>query len=118
MALSVSGTGPYKAVPGAAMTSYVTYAFFSGEVTTTDNFEDNIFVFGANLGEIVIQNTGGSNKIAFQWPDDYIPNLPANTASGIVLPNSQVIFRRCNKNGIKIRSANSGSQSTFCIFGI
>ena len=118
MALSVSGTGPYQAIPGTPMTSVVTYAFFSGELTTSDSFEDNIFVFGANLSEIIIQNTGGSNKIAFQWPDDYIPNLPANTASGIVMPNDKIIFRKANKKGIKIRSATTGSQSTFCIFGI
>jgi len=128
MAYSVNGTGPYSysSTGLPTQTSIVSYSFFSNLLPTTDSFEDNIFDFGTSLGHIEIVNTG-ANPNAFQWPDKYIttnPPTPANTACGIVPPavggvyGVVVIPYKANKKGMKVRSANTGSQSTFYIWGI
>lgn len=122
MAITVIGTGPYQfsSLGIGATTSTATYSYFSGLITTTDSFEDNILDFGVGLAEIWIMNFG-SNAIAFQFPDKYIttsPATPANTASGIVLPADKIYYRRANKKGMKLRSALSGAQSTLYVHGI
>lgn len=123
MAIDVIKTGAYEfnAFGVNAITSHATYSFFSGEITTTDSFEDNILDFGVGLAELYIVNTSVSGMAAFQFPEKYIttnPATPANVASGIVIAGDKVIFRHMNKRGLKLRSAVSGVPATVYVFGI
>jgi hypothetical protein len=124
MAINVLASGTYQpnTVGGIhSVTSFGTYSFFSGELTTTDDFEANILDFGVGLGEIWIVNIN-ANALAFQFPDLYVgagsPANVANLASGVVLGNDKIYFRKANKRGIKIRSLVTGSQTKAYIFGI
>jgi hypothetical protein len=124
MAISVNPSGPYQLDRNQihSYAAYATYTFFSGQIVTTDSFENNILNFGAPLKELFIYNVG-ANPIAFQFPELYstaaiTPPNASNLASGICLPNYPVIFRSLNKQGMKVRSLSNGSQSTLYIFGI
>ena len=124
MAISVNPSGSYQIDRNQihSYAAYATYSFFSGEVITTDSFEDNILDFGAPLKELHIINIG-ANPIAFQFPELYstaavTPPNAANLASGVCLASDKVIFRTLNKRGMKVRSLVSGSQSTLYIFGV
>jgi hypothetical protein len=120
--MSVIGTGPWvqQGLGLHAITSYATYSFYSGVLTTTDSFEDNIINFGTALDQLYIVNAG-SHAIAFQFPEYFVQTgAVVNTACGVVLANSQIFFHpHLNKKGIKIRSLSDGDQSTpVYIFGI
>lgn len=120
--MAIVGTGPWVQQGRGlhSLTSYATYSFYSGKLTTTDSFEDNILNFGTALGQIYIVNAG-SNAIAFQFPEFYVATgAPVNTACGIVLTNDKTIYRvNFNKKGMKIRSLVDGQQSNAVyVFGI
>jgi len=122
MAINVLPTGPYNFSTFGVhtQTSFATYSYFSGEIVTTNSFEDSVLDFGAGLAEIWIVNTGGG-MIAFQFPEKYISTVPATTAniaSGIVLSGTSISFRRANKRGMKLRSAVDGAPGTVYVFGI
>jgi hypothetical protein len=125
MTIGVSGTGSYTPDSTGGVhtyTSYATYSFFSGELISTDSFEDNVLDFGVPLSEVFIVNAG-ANPIAIQWPEDYVgvktPANAANIASGVVLNGATVNFRKLMKRGMKIRSLTAGSQSVkVYVFGV
>lgn len=125
MAIGVSGTGAYAPDTTGGihtLTSYGTYSFFGGELTSTDSFEDNILDFGVPLSEVFVVNAGNKD-VAIQWPENYVgvgnPVNGADIASGVVLAGQTLVIRRLMKRGMKIRSLVSGQSSAkVYVFGI
>jgi len=100
-------------------TSVQSYAYCTPVKTSTDAYSGNEMIFSEadipelRLSEIWIVNTG-SNPIAFQWAEETDPAKD----HGMVLGNDKVFFRTARKYGIRVRSMNPGSASTFVVFGL
>lgn len=114
MAINVDPSGAYDRTNNKN-TSTQTYDYFSGELTTTDAFTGNDLDFGAPLSEIHLVNRHATNAVAFQWEDLF----GTNKASGIVLPNSVLTFRKALKGKMRLRSLVNGAQSnSMFVFGL
>lgn len=109
MAWNVLGSGPFDkaSVSGNPSLGIYPYDFFSGEITTTDNFPDNAMTFGFISGEVLITNLG-SNPIAYQFPR----LSGTNKASGVVPANSHVSLRGARIGGISVKSLNAGLSAS------
>jgi hypothetical protein len=119
MTMSVSGTGPYNVSGMAESVPYATFPYFSGEITISDSFEDNLLDFGKGLSEVWIINKA-SGAIAFQFKEHFVENsiVAANVADGIVLQDDKIFFKRLNKRQMKIRSAVDGVTGFAYVFGV
>lgn len=112
--MAVTASGAYdKSLGRNAQTSYQSYTYYSGAITTTDNFSDNVLEFGCALGEIYIVNAG-SNPAAFQ----FMELDGTQKGSGMVPGNDKVVFRRANKTQIAVCSLTGGSATTVHVFGV
>ena len=109
MAWNVLGSGTFdkSSVSGNASIGVPVYDFFSGEITTTDNFTDNELVFGFVPAEIVLVNLS-ANPAAYQMPRHY----GTNKGSGVIPPNDRVVIRGPKVTGLRIKSLNAASAAT------
>lgn len=114
MAITLNTTGELNPnTVNAEKKSVYSYSYCSSVITTTDNYADNVMVFGVSLQEIHIVN-GGNKAICFQFED----HEGTSKDSGIVLANTETVIRKAYKSKIKIRSADAGMSSTVYVFGI
>lgn len=116
MAITLNTSGPYVFDSTGGIhtyTSYGTYSFCSGIITTTASYDNNVLDFGVGLAELWIVNAG-ANPLCFQFPEYY----GLTKDSGIVLASDKIFFRRLNKRGVKIRSADTSLHTTAYVFGV
>lgn len=112
--MAVTGSGAYDKTLGRnSQTSYQSYTYYSGAITTTDNFADNVLEFGCALGELYIVNTG-ANPAAFQ----FVELDGTQKGSGMVPANDKIVFRKANKLQVAVCSLTGGSATTVHVFGV
>lgn len=109
MAWNVSGSGKFSKdnVSGVSHTGFGRTFFFSGELTTTDDFAANTMDFGFLSGEIIIVNLS-SNPLAYQVDLQF----GTNKATGVVPANSHITLRNVRHMGLRVKSLNAGASAT------
>ena len=107
-------SGTFSGVSGVYVSGNgVLDASFFKAGTTTDLYSGNVLAFGFYAENIIITNEG-ANDLCYEFPVLY----GSGSDSGVVKAGQTIAFRKANKNGMKIRSRNGGSATTYLVSAI
>jgi len=108
-------SGAFTGVSGVYVSGngLVDASFFHGGSSADAYNGVNKHSFGFYANTVVITNEG-ANDLCYVWPCLYGSGFD----SGVIKSGATVVLRQVNKNGIDIRSRNSGSATTYLVSAI